>query len=95
MAKPRVIRLFRAPDSFGVGVFAITDKGHSQYYVFKEIVCDIGGRGFTVHRIGLANVYDVRVGNPAESSCECMGFLRHGRCKHVQGLAALIGHELL
>lgn len=93
--KPRVIRLVRPPDSFGVGVFAITVKADTQYYVFKEIACDIGGRGFTVHRIGLADVYDVRIGSPAECSCECMGFLRHGRCKHIQGLAALIGHNAL
>ena len=89
---PRVIRLVRPPDVFGVGVFAITQKGRSQYYVFKEIPCEIGGRAFTVHRIGLADVYDVRIGSPAESSCECMGFLRHGKCKHVQGLSALLGH---
>ena len=92
---PRAIRLIRAPDAFGVGVFAITQRQDTQFYAFKEIPCDIGGRGFVVHRLGLANVYHVRVGTPSESSCECLGFLRHGRCKHIQGLAALIGHDLL
>ncbi len=97
MAKrsPRVIRLVRPPDAFGVGIFAIAEKSQTQYYVFKEIPCDIGGRGFVVHRMGLANVYDVRIGTAAESSCECLGFLRHGKCKHIQGLAALIGHGML
>src|SRR5947208_1441609 len=87
LAKPRLIRLIRPPDERGVGVFAIAVKKATQYYVFKEIRCDIGGRGFVVHRIGLADVYDVRIGRPAEYSCECLGFLRYGRCKHVQGLA--------
>ena len=95
MAKPRVIRLIRPPDTLGVGVFAIAAKGRKQYYVFKEIPCEIGGRGFAVHRIGLAYLYFVRIGAPTECTCECLGFLRHGRCKHVQGLAALIGHGLL
>jgi hypothetical protein len=92
---PRVIRLIRRPDDFGVGVFSITKDRRTYYYVFKKIPCDIGGRGFAVHRLGLANLYHVRVGSPRETSCDCLGFLSHGRCKHVQGLAALIGHELL
>lgn len=91
----RVIRLIRRPGSDGVGVFAITTTGRTQFYVFKEIPCEIGGRAFAVHRMGLADVYDVRIGAPAECSCECMGYLRHGKCKHIQGLTALIGHDLL
>jgi hypothetical protein len=27
--------------------------------------------------------------NGAQSTCECLGFSKHGRCKHVSGLAAL------
>jgi hypothetical protein len=97
MAKrlPRVIRLARPLDALGIGVFEIIEKDRSQFYVFKEIPCDIGGRGFVVHRMGLADVYNVRIGKRSESSCECLGFLRHGRCKHIQGLAALIGHGML
>jgi hypothetical protein len=55
-----------------------------------EVPCEIGGRGFAVHRLGLGTVYHVRVGDPADSTCECLGFLRWGRCKHVAGLRALI-----
>ena len=95
MTTLRVIRLIRRPDRDGVGVLSIVNKGQTQYYVFKEITCDIGGRAFVVHRLGLANLYHVRVGEPRDCSCECLGFLRHGHCKHVQGLAALIGHEVL
>ena len=92
---PRVIRLVRPPDEAVVGIFAIATKKQTQFYVFKEIPCDIGGRAFEVHRLGLADLYYVRIGAPAETSCECMGFLRHGHCKHVQGLAALIGHHIV
>lgn len=95
MQPSRVIRLLRPPDSFGVGVFAITNKHGTQYYVFREFACEIGGRGFAVHRLGLANLYHVRIHTPRDSTCECLGFLRHGHCKHIQGLSALIGHHLL
>jgi hypothetical protein len=92
---PRVIRLLRRPDRFGVGLLCITKDRKTHYYVFKEIPCEIGGRGFAVHRLGLANLYHVRVGKPRDCSCDCMGFLAHGRCKHLLGLQALIGHGLL
>lgn len=91
----RVIRLIQRPEHSGVGVFAITTKKATQYYVFKEIHSEIGGRGFVVHRLGLGDLYHVRIGAPSECSCECLGFLRHGRCKHIQGLSALLGHGML
>ena len=31
-----------------------------------QLPCDIGGRGFAVHRLGLGTLYHVRVGSPAE-----------------------------
>ncbi len=92
---PRVIRLIQRPNSFGVGVFAIITTKTTQYYVFKEIDCAIGGRGFAIHRLGLGDLYHARIGSPMECSCECLGFLRHGKCKHIQGLSALLGHSLL
>ncbi len=95
MTAPRVIRLCQRPDRDGVGIFAISDKKQTQYYVFKEIPCEIGGRAFALHRLDLGDLYHVRIGEPSECSCECLGFLRHGRCKHIQGLTALIGHHLL
>jgi hypothetical protein len=91
MPKPtRTIRLTRSPAADGVGVFCITASGRSQFYTVVEIRCEIGGRGFAVHRLGQGNLYHVRVGKPQDCSCECLGFLRWGRCKHVLGLKALI-----
>lgn len=86
----RTITLVREPDPRGVGVFCIAVGKQSQFYTFREIPCEIGGRGFAVHRLGQGTLYHVRVGDPEGQSCECLGFLRWDHCKHVAGLAALI-----
>jgi hypothetical protein len=91
----RMIRLLRPPDESGAGLLALTAKRKTTFYVFREIPCDIGGRGFLTHRLGLGAVYHVRVGKPEDRSCECMGFLAHGHCKHIEGLEALVGHKLI
>jgi hypothetical protein len=85
----RLIRLLRSPSRDGVGVFRVTAHGHTTFYTFHEIPCLIGGRGFAVHRLGLGQIYHVRIGRPADCSCECLGFLAHHRCRHVLGLLAL------
>ena len=86
----RTIRLIRPTGLDGVGVFCVTAGDESAFYTIREIPCEIGGRGFTVHRLGLGNLYHVRVGTPEECSCECKGFLRWGHCRHILGLLALI-----
>jgi hypothetical protein len=88
-APTRAIALVRRPDGRGVGSFYIASGGKFQFYTFREIPCEIGGRGFAVHRLGRGTLYHVRVGDPEGDSCECLGFLRWGRCKHTAGLAAL------
>ena len=91
----RAIRLVRPPVRGEAGVFCIRVRGQTSWYVFREIPCAIGGRGFAVHRLGLSDLYHVRVGRRADCSCECLGFLRHGHCKHVAGLLTLIRNGLL
>jgi hypothetical protein len=86
----RTIRLVRSPAVDGVGVFCLSVGAETTYYTLHEIACEIGGRGFAVHRTGLGTLYHVRVGQPNECSCECMGYYRHGYCRHVLGLRALI-----
>ena len=85
----RSIRLVRSPAIDGVGVFSIATNQATDFYTFHEIPCDIGGRGFAVHRLGLGQLYHVRIGEPEQCSCECLGFLAHGHCRHVLGLRAL------
>lgn len=86
----RTIRLIRPADRDGLAVFCITLGSHATYYVAREISCEIGGRGFAVHRLGLGALYHVRVGEAQDCSCECKGFLRWGYCRHILGLLALI-----
>jgi len=87
---PRTIRLVRPLDRHGVGVFCVTVGARAWHYVLHEIRCDIGGRGFEVHRLGLGTLYHVRVGHRVDCSCECLGFLSRGSCRHILGLLALI-----
>ncbi len=93
-APERVIRLVR-PAADGVGAFLVRVGDRTTYYTVHEIPCDIGGRGFEVHKLGLGTLYHVRVGRPDDCSCECLGFLRYGRCRHVLGLLALVAEGLL
>ena len=88
-APTRTIRLLRPPVD-GVGVFRVTAGRTTALYAVREIPCEIGGRGFAVHRLGLGELYHVRVDTLEESTCECLGFLRHGYCRHVLGLFALV-----
>jgi hypothetical protein len=94
-APERAIRLVRPTTRDGVGVFLVRTGRLCTYYAVHEIPCDIGGRGFEVHRLGLGYLYHVRVGGAQDCSCECLGFLRHGRCRHVLGLLALVKRGLL
>jgi hypothetical protein len=87
---PRTICLVRPTTIDGVGVFRVTVGDGSCHYTLREIPCDIGGRGFAVHRLGLGTLYHVRIGRREECSCECLGFLYWGRCRHLLGLLALV-----
>ena len=91
----RSIRLVRPTTIDGVGVFSVTVRDRSSFYTLHEIPCAIGGRGFAVHRLGLGTLYHVRVGRREDCSCECLGFLYRGRCRHILGLLALVRHGKL
>jgi SWIM zinc finger len=88
--RERTVRLLCPPGDDGVGVFSISEGTKESYYTFREVPCDIGGRGFALHRMGLGPLYHVRVGTARDYSCECLGFLRHGRCKHLAALITLV-----
>jgi hypothetical protein len=95
LAPVRTIRLVRSPREDGVGVFCISAGQRTSFYTFHEIPCAIGGRGFAVHKLGLGALYHVRVGRHSDCSCECLGFLTGGKCRHVLGLLTLARHGLL
>jgi hypothetical protein len=88
--RTRSIRLVRPPDASGVAILCLTSGEEATYYTLCEIPCEIGGRGFALHRTGLGTLYHLRIGTPEECDCDCLGFLRHGHCKHVLGLLALL-----
>jgi hypothetical protein len=93
--RERSIRLIYPLSRDRTGVFCITDKDGNAFYAIHEIPCEIGGRGFALHRLGLGTLYHVRVGEPEDCGCECKGFLYRSQCKHVLGLLALIRAGLL
>jgi hypothetical protein len=94
MRGQKTVRLIRTPAA-EPGIFCISEGAKSSFYAFAEIPCAIGGRGFAVHRLGLGPLYHVRIGSAAECSCECLGFLRHSRCKHIRALLTLVDKGLL
>jgi hypothetical protein len=91
----RSVSLVRSPASDGVGIMCITDRKGSTFYTIHEFPCEIGGRGFAVHRLGLGQLYHVRIAADDDCSCECLGFLAHQHCRHILGLQALIRQGLL
>jgi SWIM zinc finger len=88
--RERTVRLVRPPTLDGAGIFCIRDADRTVFYAFREIPCAIGGRGFAVHKLGLGTLYHVRVGRREQCSCECLGFLSRGLCRHVLALLALV-----
>jgi hypothetical protein len=75
----------------GLGVVRITVGKEYADYFLTELPADFG-RGFAVEKIGLHEnepPYHVNI-DGERKSCDCRGFLRHGHCKHSDGLAALI-----
>jgi hypothetical protein len=85
----RIIQLMLSPKKDGTGLFSVTERKKTQYYTFWEIPCDIGGRGFALFRLDRGDVYHVRIGPVEDCSCECLGFLAHSHCRHIETLLQL------
>jgi hypothetical protein len=87
----RSVRLVIRPLGRSPGILRLTvGKDVAEYYLFA-IPADFG-IGFRVVKIGLhvtEGEYAVNIDGPTRS-CECKGYLRHGHCKHADGIAALI-----
>jgi hypothetical protein len=87
----RSARVFVRPDGNQAGVVRLTvGKDHADYLV-RRLASDFGD-AYRLDKVGVfgdTSSYDVNLCD-AGRTCECAGFLRHGHCKHVDGLAALI-----
>ena len=84
----RSIRLCVKPYEQGPGVLRITVGGKEADYLINLVPSDFG-KGFRLEKIGAEESYQVNLNGP-ESSCDCKGYLHHGHCKHVAGLAAVV-----
>jgi hypothetical protein len=87
----RHIQLEVKPEGDGLGIVRITVGNQYADYFLTPMPADFG-RAFKVEKIGLQvndPPYHVNI-DGGQRSCECKGFLRHGHCKHADGLAALI-----
>ena len=90
-AKPaRTIRLALAPLPSSPGVVTITARGKAADYLLSRLPSDFG-EAFRLEKFPPqgGEVYHVLLGDGGKHSCECKGFLRWGKCKHADGLAAL------
>jgi hypothetical protein len=89
----RSIRLALRPSGANPGVVTITVGKEAADYFLTEVPADFG-RGFPVEKVGGEEVYHVNLDGNGKA-CECKGFTRWGRCKHADGLAALVQHGTL
>src|SRR5262245_7219355 len=93
--KPRrSIRLRQAPLDWPHGLLTITEtrgsKATETDYWIDRLPSDFG----TAYRLRKfqdqgGEQYDVLL-DGRQSTCECLGHQRHGHCKHVEGLQALV-----
>jgi hypothetical protein len=80
------------------GIVRIRVGKESQVYFLYELPADFG-RGFKVEKMPADPAdeevsYQVNVDGDAKS-CTCKGFCRWNKCKHSDGLAALIAAGVL
>jgi hypothetical protein len=77
------------------GVLKIRVGAEVDVYFFRRLPCTFEGcEAFEVQKLaqeGACTAYHILLdGQSDKHSCECEGFLRHGHCKHVEGLLVLL-----
>jgi hypothetical protein len=87
---PRLCRLHHLPSGLVLGITANND---TVFYGLKPLDNGFGEAAFRLtkaERGGVAGeVYDVLIDGD-RSTCECLGFLRHKHCKHLECLETLV-----
>jgi hypothetical protein len=88
----RFVCLRVKPQGLAAGLVRIRVGDEAADYSLTELAADFG-RGFQLHKLGDAEaeptVYYVNLDGDSKT-CECKGFCRWSRCKHADGLAALV-----
>ena len=98
----RSIRLLSAPTADRPGLVRITSGKLSTLYRLALVPADFGA-GFELTKCLMVEIepgmWEARDGETyavnLADSCECKGFLKHGRCKHLDGLRTLATLALL
>jgi hypothetical protein len=87
----RTITLCVLPAQGGYGILTLTVGKQVADYFVARLASDFG-LGFALEKIGgdVHERYHVHLDAGDRSACECLGFLRHGRCKHLAGLRTLV-----
>ena len=71
----------------------------AENYTIEEFPCsgDFYGRGFRLRKESDQAVYDVFVPHRGvdELRCDCLGFERHGHCKHTQAMQEIVAQDVL
>jgi hypothetical protein len=93
---PLTARLNLPPSPAGPGLLALAHgKAEANHYYLWPLSSDYG-TAWRVEKYATEGdeVYDVSL-TPDGDTCECLGFLRWGHCKHTAGLRALTEAGLL
>jgi hypothetical protein len=86
---PRTIALeLAATEVSRFAVVRVTEGKKIDRYSVTSAAADYGP-AFTVHKLGTDDEYAVNL-DPAHASCECKGWCRWKKCRHVAGLRALL-----
>lgn len=85
---------FDTESSTHAGTLTITTTRSFTVYDVSEFPCD-HGRGFNLKKTaggtdGTEPFYNCFVGSDDVGLCDCKGFTRYGRCKHLMALADLV-----
>ncbi len=75
----------------GHAVVTLTVGKQADDYLIRRLPSDFG-TAFAVEKVADpdGHSYAVCLNGNGTGTCECLGYLRHGHCKHVEGLAALV-----